>query len=95
MDRANSYLASFAKFIPGIRNTEYGQALLHKGLLEFVETNIKTHAQYTKFKCHFVGSIAYVFADELKAICGQNDVHVGKIIRQPINDLLEFILKRG
>ena len=93
--RANSYLASFAKFIPGIRDTEYGQALLHKGLLEFVETNIKTHTQYTKFKCHFVGSIAYVFADELKAICEANGVHVGKIIRQPINDLLEFIVKRA
>ena len=32
--------------------------------------------------------------DELKAICAANNVHVGKIIRQPINDLLEFIIKR-
>ena len=93
--RANSYLASFSKFIPGIRNTEYGQAILHKGLLEFVETNIKTHSQYAKYKCHFVGSIAFIFADELKAICEANGVHVGKIIRQPINDLLEFIVKRA
>jgi glucosamine kinase len=92
---ANSYLAAFSKFIPQIRSTEYGQALLHKGLLEFVETNIKAYSQYTKFKCHFVGSIAYVFADELKAICEANDVHVGKIIRQPINDLMEFIIKRS
>ncbi|MFA6086078.1 N-acetylglucosamine kinase [Mucilaginibacter sp.] len=93
--RANSYLASFSKFITGIRNTEYGQAILHKGLLEFVETNIKTHSQYAKYKCHFVGSIAYIFADELKAICEANSVHVGKIIRQPINDLLEFIVNRA
>jgi glucosamine kinase len=94
-NRANSYLAAFSKFIPQIRNTEYGQALLHKGLLEFVETNIKAYPQYTKFKCHFVGSIAYIFADELKAICEVNDVHVGKIIRKPINDLLEFIINRS
>jgi N-acetylglucosamine kinase-like BadF-type ATPase len=94
-NRANSYMAAFSKFIPQIRNTEYGQAILHKGLLEFVETNIKSYPQYTKFKCHFVGSIAYIFADELKAICEANDVHVGKIIRQPINDLLEFIINRN
>ena len=93
--RANSYMAAFSKFIPQIRNTEYGQALLHKGLSEFVETNIKAYPQYTKFKCHFVGSIAYVFSDELKAICEANGVHVGKIIRQPINDLLEFIINRN
>jgi N-acetylglucosamine kinase-like BadF-type ATPase len=92
--RANSYLAAFSKFVTEIRSTEYAQALLHKGLLDFVDSNIKSYPQYNKFKCHFVGSIAYVFADELKTICEQNDVHVGKIIRQPINDLLEFIIKR-
>jgi len=91
----NSYLASFAKFLSEIRSSAYAQALLWKGLLEFVETNIKGYPQYNKFKCHFVGSIAYVFADELKAVCAENDVHIGKIIRQPINDLLEFIIKRG
>ncbi|MES2268245.1 MAG: N-acetylglucosamine kinase [Bacteroidota bacterium] len=93
--RGNSYLASFSKFLTEIRSTEYGQQLLKKGLLEFVETNVKSYPQYNKFKCHFVGSIAYVFADELKAVCEENDVHVGKIIRQPIVDLMEFILKRG
>jgi glucosamine kinase len=92
--RANSYLAAFSKFVTEIRSTAYAQALLHKGLLDFVDSNIKSYPQYNKFKCHFVGSIAYVFANELKAICEQNDVHVGKIIRQPINDLLEFIIKR-
>ena len=94
--RANSYLASFSKFLSEIRETDYAQNLLQKGFQEFVDTNIKaSYPQYDKFKCHFVGSIAYVFADELKAVCDQNGVHVGKIIRQPIIDLLEFILKRG
>jgi glucosamine kinase len=91
---ANSYLASFSKFLTDIRPTAYGQNLLHKGLLEFIETNIKCYPQYHSCKCHFVGSIAYVFADELKVVCKENGVHVGKIIQQPIHDLLAFILKR-
>ena len=90
----NSYLASFSKFLSGIRSTAYGQALLRKGMLEFVDTNIKSYPQYHTYKCHFVGSIAYVFADELKAVCKENGVHVGKIIQQPIHDLLAFILGR-
>lgn len=92
--RANSYLASFARFLNVIRSSDYGQALLKKGLLEFIETNIKSYPQYHKYKCNFVGSIAFVFADELKALCEANNITVGKIIRQPIHDLLEFILTR-
>lgn len=93
--RGNAYLASFSKFLSEIRTTLYGQEILKNGLQEFVDTNIKqSYAQYEKFKCHFVGSIAYVFAEELTNICRANGVHVGKIIRQPINDLQEFILER-
>jgi glucosamine kinase len=92
--RANSYLASFARFLNIIRSTDYGQAKLKEGLLEFIETNIKSYPQYHQYKCNFVGSIAFVFADELKALCEANNIVVGKIIRQPIHDLLDFILTR-
>ena len=87
----NSYLASFSKFLSEIRHTAYGQALIKQGLLEFINTNIKSYREYHNFKCHFVGSIAYIFADELKAICHDNGVHPGKIIKEPIHDLLAFI----
>jgi len=90
----NSYLASFSKFLGNIRQSDYAQNLLHKGLIEFIETNIKSYPQYHRYKCHFVGSVAYVFADELKAVCKENGIHVGKIIQQPIHDLMAFILSR-
>jgi glucosamine kinase len=93
--KANTYLATFSKFLYGIRYTEYAQALLKTVFQEFVDINVKSYPNYNKFKCHFVGSIAYIFSDELHAICEENGVHVGKIIRQPINDLLEFIIKRN
>lgn len=92
--RANSYLASFARFLNSIRQTDYAQNLLKKGFQEFIDTDIKSYPQYHKYKSHFVGSIAYVFAAELKALCEANDVHVGKIIRQPIFDLMHFIANR-
>jgi len=92
---ANSYLASFSRFLSEIRDTEYAQQLLSKGLVEFIETNIKSYPQYNKYKCNFVGSIAYVFDDELTELCKANGVRVGKIIKQPIHDLLLFILSKG
>ncbi len=91
----NFYLASFAKFLGKVRDTVYGQNLLAQGFLEFIETNIKSYPQYHKYKCHFVGSMAYVFAEELTRLCESNEVHVGKIIRKPINDLLQFIITRN
>jgi len=90
----NFYLASFAKFIGKIRDSQYGQELLARGFLEFIETNIKSYPQYHRYKCNFVGSIAYVFADELTRLCESNEIKVGKIIRQPIHDLMQFILSR-
>ena len=91
----NSYLASFAKFLSDIRDTEYAQKIVKDGLAEFIETNIKSYPQYNKYKCNFVGSIAYVFADELNELCKVSGVRVGKIIKQPIHDLMEFINSRN
>ncbi|MBS1527100.1 MAG: N-acetylglucosamine kinase [Bacteroidetes bacterium] len=91
---ANSYLASFAGFMNKIRETDYGQMLIKKGFDEFIETNIKSYPQYHRYKCHFVGSIAYVFGEELKRHCESHEVKVGKILRQPIYDLLQFIVGR-
>jgi glucosamine kinase len=90
----NFYLASFAKFIGKIKDSQYGQELLARGFLEFIETNIKSYPQYHKYKCNFVGSIAYVFSDELIRLCESNEIRVGKIIRQPIHDLMQFIVSR-
>jgi N-acetylglucosamine kinase-like BadF-type ATPase len=92
---ANTYLATFSKFISEIKTTPYGQALLEKGLLEFIESNIKSYPEYHRYKCHFVGSIAYFFAEELTELCHKQGVKTGKIIKQPINDLMTFILKRN
>ncbi|MGN6637673.1 MAG: N-acetylglucosamine kinase [Mucilaginibacter sp.] len=91
----NSYLAAFAKFMNKIRDCQYGQELLAKGFLEFIETNIKSYPQYHRYKCHFVGSIAYVFSGELKRLCESNEIHVGKIIRQPIYDLMNYIVNKN
>ena len=91
---ANSYLASFARFLTSIRDTAYGQDIIRNGLLEFIKTDITSYPEYKQYPCHFVGSIAYFFGDELRALCADNGVIAGKIIRKPVDDLLEFILAR-
>jgi len=93
--KANSYLASFASFMSVIKDTEYGKDLLRRGLLDFIDINIKSYPEYHQHVCHFVGSIAYFFREELKALCEANGISVGKIMRHPIDDLLHFITTRN
>lgn len=91
----NSYLASFARFLTDIQHTDYGKALLREGLLQFINTNIKSYPQYQEYTCHFVGSIAYFFRNELEALCEETGVNAGKIIRHPIDELVSFIISRS
>jgi glucosamine kinase len=93
--RPNSYLASFTRFLSDIKDTSYGKSLIEQGLLEFININIKSYPDYSEYTCHFVGSIAYFFGDELRTLCAANGISVGKIIRQPIDDLLDFIINRN
>jgi N-acetylglucosamine kinase-like BadF-type ATPase len=92
---ANAYLASFARFLNKVRRTDYGHHVLNASFQEFIETNIKTYPEYQQYKCHFVGSVAFYFADELRTLCACHHIQVGKIIRKPIHDLLAFVLQRN
>jgi len=87
-----TYLASFTKFLSEeIRATEYGHNLIIKGLRSFIEFNIKSYPQYHKYKCHFVGAIASIFEDELRALCQEYEIHVGKVMRHPIDELMKYV----
>ena len=92
---ANYYLASFAAFLGEIKDGEYGKNVIKTGLTEFVTTNVLCYPSYKRLNCHFVGSVAWNLKDELHEICEAYEVNVGKIIKQPIYDLVNFLLKRG
>jgi len=92
--RANYYLASFASFLGEIKTGSYCRDLVRSGLSEFITTNVITYPSYKKFKCHFVGSVAWNWQDELQEIGAAYQVQVGKITKHPILDLVHFLLKR-
>lgn len=92
---ANTYLASFSRFLTVVRASPYANDLIENTLQSFIDTNIKSYPEYNRYKCHFVGSIASVFDIELRELCTRQNIQVGKIIKQPINDLMNFILSRA
>lgn len=90
----NVYLASFAPFLSKHKNHSYVLMLLNKGFESFIETNVCLYPNYKQHVCHFVGSIAYHFSDVLKIVCKKYEVQVGKVIKQPIQNLYEYIVER-
>lgn len=90
----NVYLASFAPFLSAHQEHPYIQQLLVSGFDEFIRTSISAYPGYQNSICHFVGSIAYFFSDELKKVCEARNVRVGKVIRQPIQHLYHYVIER-
>lgn len=90
----NFYLAAFSKFMSNNYEHPYIKELLYQGFQEFVKTNIQSYPDFSKHTCHFVGSLAFHFQEELRKVCQDNDVIVGKILKHPIDDLFEYILLR-
>ncbi|UKT63103.1 N-acetylglucosamine kinase [Pedobacter mucosus] len=90
----NIYLAGFSRFMADHKDHPFIQDILKNGFQEFVDTNIKDYPKYQNIPCHFVGSIAYFYQDELKEILQKSGITTGKILHKPIEELFHFILKK-
>lgn len=91
---ANVYLASFALFLSDYKHHPWIQQLVHKGMTDFFETHIKSYVQYKTNPVHFIGSIAYFFRDTLNILARENGFKVGKVIVKPVENLMDYFLKR-
>ncbi|WP_417444737.1 N-acetylglucosamine kinase [Joostella sp.] len=86
----NTYLATFAKFLIQNKDEEYSQALIRKGMQLFIDNSITQFEQAKDVPVHFIGSIAYYLQDELKQALSKNGLSIGKVLRRPIDGLVEY-----
>jgi len=90
----NVYLASFAKFLSDHKEYHYVKRLVYQGMLEFMDIHICGYEGYQHVSAHFIGSIAYHFEDILREVASRRQIKVGKIIRQPIHSLMDYLVER-
>lgn len=90
----NVYLASFMKFIQKHQQHEYMQHMIHQGMRSFMEYYILPIPKYSVLKTHFTGSIAHYFENELRTVATDMNVIVGKIIKEPIDDLVKYHINK-
>lgn len=94
MPMPNRYLAGFAPFAEANIDDEYCRQLVQKQFSDFVVRNILQYRKHSDFEIHFCGSIAFSHQSILIDICKSHDVRVGKIVKEPIDDLTLYLKKK-
>lgn len=86
----NTYLASFAKFIIAEKEAPYIRQLITDAFDIFIKNQLLKYKKAADYPVHFIGSIAYFLEEILGEVLEQNELKLGKIIRQPIDGLVDF-----
>ena len=87
----NMYLASFAEFIFTSKEVNgYFYKLISEGMLKFIEYRILCFKESQNVPIHFIGSIAHFSEDIIKECMKPYNLELGKIIRRPIDGLIEY-----
>jgi glucosamine kinase len=84
------YLAGFAKFISENIDQTYFYQLMFDSFTAFAKNYIIRYQDYTKLKCHFVGSVAFHNQKLLRHVARYNGFEIGNIIKSPIDGLTQY-----
>jgi len=90
----NRFLAGFNLFVFQYIDHPFIKKMIKKRFNLFFTKNICKYSDYQNNKLNLVGSIAYVYQDLISEVAEEHRVEMGKIIRQPIEDLVNYHLKR-
>ncbi len=92
----NRFCASFSKFLYDFKTVyqEYTEDVVDTAFSAFFEKLVIHYPNYNKHLLNVVGSVGYSFRDRLSVVADKYEMGVGKIIRSPIDDLVEYHLSK-
>ena len=64
--------------------------IIEDGLNDFFFNHLCKYGESWKFPIHFVGGVSFAFADVLKELCGSYEFEMGKILKNPLEGLIEY-----
>jgi len=87
---ANRFLATFAKFLSSNRGHYIIENIIEDGLRDFFDVHLIQYKNHASYPFHFVGGISFHFKDKIKELCNYYGLELGKIIKQPMEGLVDF-----
>ena len=88
----NRYLASFCKFADEYVTHPYIKNKVRDSFRDFFKNLVSKYPDYKYYSFNCVGSVGYVFSEILIEVANSYDMKVGKVIRSPLQDLVEYHL---
>ncbi len=90
-DQPNAFLASYSLFMHENYDERYIKKLLLRGFTEFMENEMYAYRQHKEtLPVHFSGSIAFFYQKELREAVKKTGWKLGKIIRKPLDYLINY-----
>jgi len=90
----NRFLAGFNLFIFPHLEHPFIQKMIVDRIDLFFKKNIYKYTDYQSYKLNLVGTIAFVYQEVLKEVAQRYQVGIGKIIKQPIDELVNYHLTK-
>ena len=90
---ANVWLASFTRFLTTNMEHPYIHSLILQGMRDFCSLYVCGYPGYRDCKVHFVGSLSFLFRKELEQVAVELGFTIGKIIKQPVDDLMQYYIR--
>lgn len=91
---ANVWLASFTRFLSDHYDHPFVREMIRQSMRDFCDLYVCDYPNYRSVPVHFVGSVAFVFRRELEEVAAERGFHIGKIIKQPVDDLMAYFVKK-
>lgn len=86
----NRYLAGFARFLADNRGHYMIENIIEDGLNDFFFNHLCKYKEIWSSPVHFAGSIAFGFKDVLKQLCDSYEFEMGRVLKNPMEGLIEY-----
>ncbi len=91
---ANRFLASLAPFIHEHLEEDGVEALVINNFRDFIKRNIQPYfTGHERCEIHAVGSMAFHYESQLRAAAALEGVRIGKILKSPMQGLIDYHLQ--
>ncbi|MGA2823220.1 MAG: ATPase [Bacteroidales bacterium] len=89
----NRFLASFSEFIGPRKNHPFFHSLVKTSFQSFIDEQIRKYPDNENLTISFVGSVAWYYRDILLETAIENNLHVGTILKSPMEGLIRYHIK--
>jgi len=90
MPLPNRYLASFVPFLVENRGHFMIENIIEDGFNEFFFQHVYKYKESWTLPINFIGSVAFGFKDVLKEMCSTYELQLGKVLKSPMDGLINY-----